>query len=806
MNKHLITFIIFLTTLMTARFSSAQDIFVRGKITDKITGEPLSFANVRVMESNMGTSANQDGVFELLLRNGNHRLVVSYLGYLSDTLLVTPGKPAHFEIALAPISLQLPEVTIVPGINPAIRIIQEAIKAKAGRNERISSYSFTAYTKGLIRTTTDISARDNSVSIGVGEDDTLKITGLLENISKGYFQAPNKYREEIIAQKQSANVPSSINRLTGNRIIQSFYNDDIEFLGRRLPGPIDTEALDYYDYLLRDSLFQDNLKVYLIEFETRDKSDPGFYGSVYIADGKYDMLKVDARLNSAANTAGIFEEVRVFQQYLPYEDGIYMPIDYRLFVQINFLGLVKAGFEIGSIMSEYDINLVYKDDFFGRNIQKVVSGAAFKDSLFWKSAQKIPYTAEEISAYTRIDSIESIPVSFWDRFSILSGRINFSDDFASDGLITIYEFNRMRGHQLSPGFYYDDSDGKRLSLNGQINYGFADKRLLHNFGGFYLSGDYRTTKTSFSYRNDQEVIFGESDNYNAFTSTVTSLFGKYDFRSYFYRKAIDADIKFEFAEIFNIRIGYTNTTDNPGGINSDYSFFAKDKTYPVNLPADRYSGNIFRAGVTLDYRNYIEDGFFRRRVSGSSGYDIWGVDFEFANNSIMKSDRDFSKISLSLDGRKNGFRSHVINYRFSSNFSTGSLPVQTYFSLPGNINGLGKSESFRTLKFGEVFGDKTSTLFLEYNFNDDFFRMLSVPLLKDANLFVTFYLSSALTSIRDENLSSLTFVPSEKFGKPFYESGFSIAHPLFPLVFEFTWKLNYRNGNNFTFGINSFAF
>jgi hypothetical protein len=60
----------------------------------------------------------------------------------------------------------------------------------------------------------------------------------------------------------------------------------------------------------------------------------------------------------------------------------------------------------------------------------------------------------------------------------------------------------------------------------------------------------------------------------------------------------------------------------------------------------------------------------------------------------------------------------------------------------------------------------------------------------------------ALTNISNKTEN---YIPksSIKFIKPFYEAGFSLGHPLFPFKFEFTWKLNYKGKNDFTFGINT---
>ena len=132
------------------------------------------------------------------------------------------------------------------------------------------------------------------------------------------------------------------------------------------------------------------------------------------------------------------------------------------------------------------------------------------------------------------------------------------------------------------------------------------------------------------------------------------------------------------------------------------------------------------------------------------------------------------------------------------------MPFQWLYALPGNISAAGKNNTFRTLRIGEIFGDDVTTLFLRHNFQDDLFKMSSIPILSKLQLQLSTHLNIALSDISEKSrlILPVNFV---KFNKPFYELGFSIAHPLIPLSFEFTWKLNYLGKNNFVFGINTFA-
>ena len=113
--------------------------------------------------------------------------------------------------------LILQEVVIKPGENPALEIIQKAIDKKNLRNQQIQNYEVEAYTKGIIRTTEDISASSNSIGVGLGGSDTteLIISGILENHSKGYFKQPDSLQRNYSCTKTKRKFSSNNKHLTG---------------------------------------------------------------------------------------------------------------------------------------------------------------------------------------------------------------------------------------------------------------------------------------------------------------------------------------------------------------------------------------------------------------------------------------------------------------------------------------------------------------------------------------------------------------------------------------------------------------
>jgi hypothetical protein len=799
--------LLFFTFLFCPAILSQNLFEVSGQVIDSKSKLALSFSNIRVAGSTSGTAANKDGQFKLKLKAGNYTLIASYIGYVSDTLNVqlTENYPG-IVFNLVETKIDLAEIVVTPGINPALEIIRKAILKKKEREQKIHGYEFDAYTKGLIRTDEEIGGGRSSISMGIGSSDSseFKITGILENKSKGFFKKPDSFKEIILARKQSANFPPSINTLTGGRLIQNFYDDDVNFFNRDIPGPIADDALDYYDYFLEETIGFDTTKVFKIFMRTLKPFDPGFEGYLFIANHSFQLAKVDFQLNPAANISGLFDTVNVFQQFYDF-DSLSMPIDYRLFIRANYLGLAKIGFEINTILYDYKINSELDEDIFSNAIITVLPDADKKDSLYWQQIQSIPNTQEEETAYQRIDSLKKLPRDFWNDFSILSTRVQFSDHFSVSAPLSMYHFNPVEGNALDFGFYLDDLLEERLSTNLLLSYGFSDKKVKSDFSFRYFLGDYRTTTLRFNAFNKLNILFDESDNYNDLTSSLLALLSKYSFRDYYYSKGFSFGIWGELAPVLQIGFQFENRHDFSALNRSEFSFFARDKIYKINNLINNLKMNIIKASFKIDPRNYVEDGLYRRRVTMGDSYFTLQGSFSYSDPGFLKSGADFKKYDLTFFSSINSFGSTKLDLKLYGCYSDGNLPYQLLYSLPGNFDLAFKSFSFRTLNVTEVLSDRVLSLNLEYNIRDELFKIAGIPGLRDWGIQLTTFVNTFYSNPSQSTKQNPLF-KSKEYLLPFYEVGFSIGHVLVPIQAEFAWKLNHRDGNNFRAGLNAFVF
>ena len=142
----LLFFLLIVFVTSTTLFS--QQFFIRGNVKDEASHTPLPYANIRVLNSTIGTTANKSGDFELKLPSGKYRLTASYIGYNSDTVNINLNDNlSGINFILPQTEINLPAITVLPGINPALEIIRKAIARKEERNKKLLSYEFEAYTK-----------------------------------------------------------------------------------------------------------------------------------------------------------------------------------------------------------------------------------------------------------------------------------------------------------------------------------------------------------------------------------------------------------------------------------------------------------------------------------------------------------------------------------------------------------------------------------------------------------------------------------------------------------------------------------
>ena len=107
---------LFLLTLLVFSFGAAfsqSNFTVSGKVVDSASRDPLAFASVFCQNTTQGTATNKEGAFFMSLKEGGYDLVITYTGYKSQLIRISPEmKTKELEIVMTKEEKSIEEVVI----------------------------------------------------------------------------------------------------------------------------------------------------------------------------------------------------------------------------------------------------------------------------------------------------------------------------------------------------------------------------------------------------------------------------------------------------------------------------------------------------------------------------------------------------------------------------------------------------------------------------------------------------------------------------------------------------------------------
>ncbi len=273
----------------------ANEISFTGQIFDKSTGRGISYAIIQLQNTSKGTTANSEGYFEITLPYGKNILIASSIGYNSDTLCIDSVKHNLSSNIYLNRSSNRHDISEQTKNSSAYEIVNQAILEKVKMSAGLKNYNFNAYTRCDILENNDVGLGTGSINIDPGIvkksfnlisniwlTKPMKINGIDEFISKGYYKKSSSYREVVEEQNSYSSLPPSLKALLGTRRIQNLCNDELLFFNRPFPGPVSSYALSYYRYSFEDTLMMDRERIFKLHFEPVDNNDPGLTGDLYI--------------------------------------------------------------------------------------------------------------------------------------------------------------------------------------------------------------------------------------------------------------------------------------------------------------------------------------------------------------------------------------------------------------------------------------------------------------------------------------------------------------------------------------------
>lgn len=282
---------------------------IKGRIVDSTSGNPLSFAQISLHHTGLGTTTNEEGNFRLDIPAANleDTLLIYYLGYETLKIQVKTCLVSFIEISLKPVMLQLSEVEVI-GLTPqeVIRRAVARIPANYGKHPLI----LTAFIRS-----------QKSVNNKLAE----YTEAIIETLKNGYYlykpgESEKKHKQSNIPLLLKGRVTSDTNLVNAMGDVGrnvgclgcNFINDLVEFYHHTI---LDEALFRYYDLSMEELILPKEGKIYKIRFaQKKDAKERLWKGELIIDAASFAVMGITQKPSMYAYEA--YEKIKYNRSYI----------------------------------------------------------------------------------------------------------------------------------------------------------------------------------------------------------------------------------------------------------------------------------------------------------------------------------------------------------------------------------------------------------------------------------------------------------------------------------------------------------
>jgi len=726
--------------------SSFSQTSLKGVVTDAVTKETIAFANIVYNDKKQGTTTGIDGKFEIQSDNTINNIEVSFLGYQTKNIDISTLKDKNnIIIKLQPVAYNIDEVTILPGVNPAHRIINNVIKNKKINNpEKMRSFEYTSYNKMVF--TFDMSGIDTSNSLdsnnATHRDSTIKeikdfkdsqYLMMTESVSNRKYQYPDKNNEKVIASRVSGLENPSFTLLATQMQSMSFYSTYINILDKNYLSPISSGSTRKYFFLIEDTLFnKNNDTIFVISFRPRKgKNFDGLKGVLNINSNKYAVQSVQAEPYEQSGSV----DIRIQQKYAYVQNKQWFPM--QLNTDITFKDLLNVGttskplsFDVVAFGKSYIKNIKLLPKFekrtFNHIVQEIEDSATEKPDSFWNKYREDTLSKKEQKTYQVIDSLGKAE-HFDQKLDLLSNLFNghIPMGFINLDYTKIINYNEFEGFSLGLGLETNRKLFKYAKLGGYGRYGFRD--FQWKYGGHILFNidKYNEVNLKLSYFNDIKEsggyeFYGKKN--NLLSASSSEYFRNYLIKDMYYTEGVKIALEHRIFRYLKIEYSLKYSED---AVSNDYEFtknFCADDETNLTVNKDLYTSN--EATIKLKYA--YKEKFTKSQyglISMGTKYPVVYFNAIFGINNF-DGDYTYKKYEAMITKKfliKNlGQSSITIN----AGYTDDNIPYIYLYNGHGSYYNftIEVGNSFGTMRMNEFLSDEFVSIYLRHDFKSLLFK------------------------------------------------------------------------------------
>ena len=723
---------------------NAQNMYdISGKVTDSKTKAPLAFVNIIINNNSLaGGTTDIDGKFNLKYPQNIRSLTFSYVGYEALTYEVGT-KTSNLQISLVQKEVELGEVQILPGINPAHRIIRNAVDNRDINDpEKLKSFSYTSYDKTIFTVETDSTTqgieKDSAVSVDVvignkealAEMDSLKNDSvrndsleseirkfiseqnlfLMENVSKRKFLYPDRSYNQVIATRMSGFKDPMFVFLTTQIQSFSFYKPFITIFQNTYVNPISGGTLNKYFFKIEDTSYSGSDTVFIISFRPmRGTNFDGLKGVISINSHKWGIQNVIAE--PAAGGGGL--NIRIQQMYELIDGESWFPVQLNTDVTMNFLQIGKyAAIAKGR---SYIKDIVLNPDLVRREFNhldvEVDKEATARKEEFWNQYRVDSLTAKDRRTYQVIDSIgkemnfDKMAKTFQ---TVMSGRIPWK--FIDFDINRFINYSTYEGLVLGLGIHTNDKLAKWFKVGGFYQYAFAV--VTSKYGGdvsFLLN-----RRNDWTVRGGYFYDLTESGGVTFFDDSQSILAGNW--RDLMIKK-FDRTQKASFSMTIRARKYWLLNIGGSWSFKKSTTYDLATTTENVTVLQDEFHFTEISGGLKWAHgEKFIQT--IDNKISLGTNYPVVWLQYTRGIKDFLEGEFDYNRFDLKV--RKTFKIKYLgkLTFQFNGGYIDQPIPACNLFygNASYRVFTLFAPNSFGTMRMNEFLSNKYASLYIYHDF------------------------------------------------------------------------------------------
>jgi hypothetical protein len=818
--------ILLLFILLTPALSGLGQTRISGQIIDAQTSEALPYVNIRLAGTETGCISDVLGKFHISSQEKSDTLIVSFIGYETKHIVIQQHIQHDLRIELEPATMQLGEVIIRAGQDPAmilLKLIQE--KRQDNKLYHLDYYSYDVYNKlefDLNNLQGDFSEAALLKPFAFLNDyiDTAEVSGkaylpffISETFSKRYYSNLFGKDYEIIKGNKISGIDNeSLKRYTGDMYQDvNIYDHVIQILGKGFISPIGRMGKTYYEYDLSDTAWQDNRWCYKLEFSPKRKYEPTIHGYVWVNDTSFAVKSFKISLSSTASI-NFVDSLVAEKRFVEVADSIWM-IEYdNLFVDFNLVNGVEGFFgRKTSYYSNHRINEEVDKTVFHENhpTNLIVHDNPESESIeYWEKHRPEELSSRERAIYDMVDTIKEIKAfRRWESIlTTLATGYYVTGPIEVGPVFSFISNNPIEGNRLRFGLRTSNDFSKKIMLESYGAYGFIDKMWKYG-GGFSYMFNTLPRKTLHFHMAHDYVQMGSGLNALRTDNLLGTMLRRPGEIHLHFADQWELLYEHEFIEGFSAYFGLESqrifsARDNQFEIYQSDAFQPK---HLINTP-DYIQNTEIKIGI-----HYAKDEKFLRgsfeQISLGTKKPILNAFISYSPPNFLANKHEYLKITLNYKHKIPLYPLGVLHYALEAGKIHGKSFYPFLFVHQGNQSFAFYDFAFNLMNFYEFVSDQYASIYVEQHFEGFFLN--HIPLMRRLKWREHVGFRATYGEISSANYSLMAypeFIHSFKTENgnplPYMEANIGISNIFKILRLDAVWRLSHlKNPDIYPFAV-----